>query len=156
MPAEITADPRAAVVAAGFHRVVLDVLLGIGSGEVGEALAPCGNRVQRFYDRRDQLFMGLHVDHSGHRQPTRLLKIAHALLGSRAEISIDRDGKKPLSVRNSWTGWAGIFLAPRSTGPLKSISSFTRFGTYAPSRNVVGNIFSLPGALISARHNTMN
>jgi len=39
-PAEITADPRPAVVAAGFQRVVLDMLLGIGSGEVGEALAP--------------------------------------------------------------------------------------------------------------------
>jgi hypothetical protein len=38
-------------------------------------------------------FLSLHVDHFGHRQPTRLLKIAHALLGSRAEISIDRDGK---------------------------------------------------------------
>jgi hypothetical protein len=40
VPAEITADPRPAVVAAGFQRVVLDMLLGIGSGEVGEALAP--------------------------------------------------------------------------------------------------------------------
>src|SRR5262249_31000671 len=40
VPAEITADPRFAVVAAGFQRVVLDTLLGIGSGKSERLLIP--------------------------------------------------------------------------------------------------------------------
>ena len=38
--AEIIADPRPAVVAASLQRVVLDMLLGMGSGQVGEACIP--------------------------------------------------------------------------------------------------------------------
>ena len=93
VPIEIAPDPGASIVAACFLCAVLDVLLGVGRGESGKALSPRSDGVERLHDRRDELFMRLHIDDAARRQSARGLKVSHPLLGCRAKVGVDRDGE---------------------------------------------------------------